>query len=141
MIGYLKALEDHVCTWPGVSAEPHRFGGRGFRLGKLEVGHMHDDGAVEIPFPRVLRDELLKEGLAEQHRYVPDSGWITFYVRSKDDLRHAEWLLRLSYLRFVLKAVPDPGKRFEEESERLGLNPQLRALLASFVPRGESVAA
>jgi len=141
MIGYLQALEDHVCTWPGVSAEPHRFGGRAFRLGKLEVGHMHDDGAVEIRFPRALRDELLAEGLAEEHRYVPDSGWITFYVRTEDDLRHAAWLLRLSYLRFVLKAVPDPGKRFEEESERLELNPKLRALLASYVPGGQSIAA
>lgn len=141
MIGYLKMLEDHVCAWPGVSAEPHRFGGRGFRLGKLEVGHMHSDGAVEIPFPRSLRDELLKEGLAEEHRYVPDSGWITFYVRSEEDVRHAAWLLRLSYLRFVLKAVPDPGKRFEEESERLSLNPHVRALLAQFVPKGERVAA
>jgi hypothetical protein len=141
MIGYLQALEDHVCTWPGVSAEPHRFGGRAFRLGKLEVGHMHNDGAVEIPFRRALRDELLAEGLAEEHRYVPDSGWITFYVRTKDDLRHAAWLLRLSYLRFVLKAVPDPAKRFEEESERLGLTPQLRALLACYVPGGQSVAA
>ena len=102
---------------------------------------MHDDGAVEIRFPRALRDELLAEGLAEEHRYVPDSGWITFYVRTEDDLRHAAWLLRLSYLRFVLKAVPDPGKRFEEESERLELNPKLRALLASYVPGGQSVAA
>ena len=141
MIGYLQALEDHVCTWPGVSAEPHRFGGRAFRLGKLEVGHMHNNGAVEIPFPRALRDELLAVGLAEEHRYVPDSGWITFYVRTEDDLAHAAWLLRLSYLRFVLKAVPDPAKRFEEESERLGLTPQLRALLASYVPRSQSVAA
>ena len=141
MIGYLKTLEDHVCSWPGVSAEPHRFGGRAFRLGKLEVGHIHNDGAVEIPFPRSLRDQLIHEGLAEKHRYVPDSGWITFHVRKEDDVRHAAWLLRLSYLRFVLKAVPDPGKRFEEESQRLSLNPQLRAQLARFVPGRERVAA
>ncbi len=141
MNGYLKTLEDQVSAWPGVSAEPHRFGGRGFRLGKLEIGHMHNDGAVEIPFPRAIRDQLLKEGLAERHRFVPDSGWVTFYVRTEDDLRHAAWLMRLSYLRFALKAVPDPGKRFEQESERLRLNPQMRALLARFVPGGQTIAA
>ncbi len=141
MNGYLKTLEDQVCGWPGVSAEPHRFGGRGFRLGKLEIGHMHNDGAVEIPFPRSIRDQLLKEGLAERHRFAPDSGWITFYVRTEDDLRHAAWLMRLSYLRFALKAVPDPGKRFEQESERLRLNPQMRALLARFVPGSQTIAA
>jgi hypothetical protein len=141
MNGYLKTLEEQVSAWPGVSAEPHRFGGRGFRLGKLEIGHMHNDGAVEIPFPRSIRDQLLKEGLAERHRFVPDSGWVTFYVRTEDDLRHAAWLMRLSYLRFALKAVPDPGKRFEQESERLRLNPQMRALLARFVPGGQTIAA
>jgi len=139
--GYLKALEDQVCAWPGVSAEPHRFGGRGFRLGKIEVGHMHNDGAVEVSFPRSFRDQLLKEGLAEKHRFVPDSGWVTFDVRKEGDIQHAAWLLRLSYLRFALKAVPDPGKRFEQESERLRLTPQFRALLARFVPGRESVAA
>lgn len=139
--GYLQALEDQVCAWPGISAEPHRFGGRGFHLGKIEVGHMHDDGAVEVPFPRSFRDQLLKEGLAEKHRFRPDSGWVTFYVREEDDIQHAAWLLRLSYLRFVLKAVPDPGKRFELESERLRLTPQFRTLLARFVPGSKSVAA
>lgn len=138
---HLKALEDQVCGWPGVSAEPHRFGGREFRLGKLEVGHIHNDGAVEIPFPRILRDELLKEGLVEQHRYIPDSGWITFLVRQENDVQHAAWLFRLSYLRFVLKAVPDPGKRFEQESERLKLNPEIKSLLAKFVPPEGSIAA
>jgi hypothetical protein len=141
MIAHLKSLEDHICSWPGVAAEPHRFGGRAFRLGKLEVGHVHNDGAVNIPFPRSLRDELINEGLAQKHSCAPDSGWITFNIREEDDVQRASWLLRLSYLRFVLKAVPNPEKRFEQESQRLRLTPRLRALLACFVPGGECVAA
>ena len=141
MIEYLKKLEDQACMWPGMSAHPHRFGGRVFRLGRSEVGHVHNDGAVEIPLTTSLRDELLAEGLAEKHRTCPDSGWITFHVRSENDVDHAAWLLWLSYLRYALKAVPDPIKRFEQESERLGLSPRIRAMLGRFVPELEKQAA
>jgi len=134
MIEYLKMLEGQTCTLPGVSAHPHRFGGRVFRLGRSEVGHVHNDGAVEIPLTPSFRDELLAEGLAEKHRTSPESGWITFHVRSEKDVDHAAWLLRLSYLRFALKAVPDPGKRFEQESARLRLSPRIKAVLERFVP-------
>jgi Family of unknown function (DUF5519) len=131
----LKKVEEQVSTWPGITVHPHRFGGREFCLGSSEVGHMHNDGAVEIPFPRAFRDELLAEGHAQEHRWAPDSGWVTFAVRGEQDTEHALWLLRLSYLRYTLKAVPDPGKRFEEESGRLRLSPRLKGLLQRFVPR------
>jgi hypothetical protein len=137
----LKILEEKVSLWPGVSVHPHRFGGREFCLGRLEVGHTHSDGSVDIPFPRALHDQLLSEGLAQKHHWVPDSGWTTFMVRVHQDVEHALRLLRLSYLRYVLKAVPDPGKRFETESEQLGLSPQIRNLLRMFVPLSQEVAA
>src|SRR6516225_2350677 len=82
MIAYLKQLEAYACQWPGVSAGTHRFGGRVFRLGRSEIGHVHNDGAVEIPMTPSFRDELLAEGLAEKHRTHPNSGWISFHVRS-----------------------------------------------------------
>lgn len=137
----LKKVEDEVSAWPGISVHPHRFGGREFCLGSAEVGHMHNDGAVEIPFPRAFRDALLAEGHAQEHRWVPNSGWVTFLVRAEEDTDHALWLLRLSYLRYALKAVPDPRKRFHEESERLRLSPRLKTLLERFVPQRRDPAA
>jgi len=134
MMKYLKKLEEQVSTWPNISIHPHRFGGREFRFGDAEVGHMHDGGVVDIPFPCSFRDELLAEGLAEKHRWVPNSGWITFHVHSEDDVNHALWLMRLSYLRYVLKTAPDPRKLFEQEGEQLHLGPQFKALLERFVP-------
>ena len=95
----LKKLEDTVASWPQISVHPHRFGGREFRFANAEVGHVHDGGIVDIPFPRSIRDALLTEGLAEEHHWLPNSGWVTFRVRSYRDLQHAIWLLRLSYFR------------------------------------------
>ena len=135
---HLKRLEEEVSTWPNISVYPHRFGGREFRFGSAEVGHIHTGGIVDVPFPRSLRDALLKEGLAEEHRWVPNSGWITFHVRRDEDLKHALWLMRLSYLRYWLKTATDPRKLFEEESEELRLSPQFKSLLERFLPSNAS---
>ena len=129
MKDHLKKLEDEISTWPHVSVHAHRFGGHEFLFDKAEVGHMHTGGIVDIPFPRSLRDALLANRLAEEHHWVPNSGWITFHVRSEGDLSHVVWLMRLSYLRYVLKTASDPRELFDQESEQLYLSPQFKSLL------------
>ncbi len=131
----LKKLEDEISAWPHITIHPHRFGGREFLFGNAEVGHVHMGGIVDIPFPRPVRDALLAEGLAEEHRWVPNSGWITFRIRSDADLKHALWLMRLSYLRYTLKTTADPHGLLEHESEELQLSPQFRSLLEPFLPQ------
>jgi hypothetical protein len=132
----LGKLEEEVSAWPDISVHPHRFGGREFRFRKAEVGHVHTGGMVDIPFPRSLRDALLAEGLAEEHRWVPNSGWITFHIRGGQDIERALWLMRLSYLRYALKTHRDPRRLFQQESEELHLSPRLSALVAQFLPSG-----
>lgn len=132
---YVKLIEDAVSVWPHISVQPHRFGGREFLFGSAEVGHIHTGGVVDIPFPRSVHDALLSEGLADQHRWVPDSGWITFRVRDERDVDHALWLMRLSYLRYALKTSTDPRKTFEQESDELRLSSRFRPLLEQFVPK------
>ena len=135
MQDHIKTLEDKVSTWPHVSVHEHRFGGREFLFDKAEVGHVHTGGVVDIPFPRSVRDALLADGLAAEHHWVPNSGWITFQMRRDEDLTHALWLMRLSYLRYALKSATDPQKLFEQESEELHLSPQFKSLLEPFVPK------
>jgi hypothetical protein len=84
--------------------------------------------------PRPIHDALLEEGLAEQHRWAPDSGWITFRIRDEKGLQHALWLMRLSYLRYALRQSDDPQALFETESKALSLNPRFVDLLAKFLP-------
>ena len=133
-MNFLKMLEDEISAWPNISVHPHRFGGKEFLFGNAEVGHIHTGGIVDIPFPRSVRDALLAEGLAEGHRWVPNSGWTTFRVRSEEDLKHALWLMRLSYIRYALKTATDPRELLEQESEELDLSPQFKSLLEKFVP-------
>jgi len=138
----LKMLEETVASWQRISAFPHRFGGREFRFANAEVGHVHNGGIVDIPFPRSIHDALLTDGLAEEHRWVPNSGWVTFRVRSDADLEHAVWLMRLSYFRYALKAAADPREMFAEASRELQLSARFQSLLEPFVPvtRNQNVA-
>ncbi len=132
---HLKKLEEEVSGWPHISVHPHRFAGREFRFLSAELGHVHTGGIIDIPFPRSIHDALLAEGLAQEHRWVPNSGWITFRIRSEKDLKHALWLMRLSYLRYALKRAADPRELFEQESKQLCLSPQFKSLLEPFVPK------
>jgi hypothetical protein len=131
----LVKFEEEVSTWAGVSIHRHRFGGREFLFGPAEVGHVHPNGILDIPLPRPLHAALLAEGLAEEHRWVPQSGWITFRIRGEQDFKHALWLMRLSYLRYALKRASDPRILFEQEAEQLRLSSLFKSLLESFVPK------
>ncbi|HEX2988578.1 MAG TPA: luciferase family protein [Chloroflexota bacterium] len=95
--GAKQRLESAVATWPGTTAHPHRFGGTEFRLGRREIGHIHGDYLVDIPFPRKIRDELIAAGRCEPHHVLPQSGWVSAYIRSEPDVENAIDLLRISF--------------------------------------------
>jgi hypothetical protein len=136
---YLSSFEKEILKWPNVSAHAHRFGGREFRVGKAEVGHIHIGGILDIPFPKSIHDVLLRDGLAEEHRWVPDSGWITTHVRNETELKHGIWLMELSYLRYALKTAGDAHAMLEKRGAELRLSPDLKLLLEPFVPKAISI--
>lgn len=84
-------------AWEGVTAVPHRFGGTEYQLGSREIGHIHGNYLVDIPFPTKVRQALVEAGEAEPHHLLPESGWISFYLRQPADVAHAIALLRRSY--------------------------------------------
>jgi hypothetical protein len=95
--GAQKQISQAVLDWPGTSVHPHRFGGVEYRLGKRELGHIHGDHLVDIPFPTRVRDEIVAAGQARPHHIQPDSGWVSFYLREPGDPERAIDLLRRSY--------------------------------------------
>ena len=97
MPGVRDSIETVILTWPHLEAHPHRFGGREYRIGKREIGHIHGDQLLDIPFPSKVRDEVLAAGLAQPHHLLPETGWISFYFRETADAERAIALLRRSY--------------------------------------------
>lgn len=92
-----KMITQTLTSWDGVSTAPHRFGGVEYRLGTQELGHMHGDHLVDIPFPRKVRDEIVNAGLAQPHHILPETGWVSFYLREESDVQKAIALLSRSY--------------------------------------------
>ena len=90
-------IQNRVLRWENVSTLPHRFGGVEFRLGKRELGHLHGDSLLDLPFPMNVRNELIEAGRAKQHHILPGSGWVSFRISAPSDIERAMELLRLSY--------------------------------------------
>ena len=93
-----------------VTAGVHRFGGTEYKLDKREIGHVHafvpehrtsacrhGNYLVDIPFPLKIRNEIIKNGKAEVHHILPESGWVSVYLNDEHDVDRAIALLKKSY--------------------------------------------
>jgi hypothetical protein len=95
--GAQQLITDAVISWAEVSVRPHRFGGVEYLIGRREIGHIHGDRLVDIPFPKKVRDRIVEAGRAEPHHILPETGWVSFHIRQEDDVEQAIALLRESY--------------------------------------------
>jgi hypothetical protein len=104
--GAQARITEAVTSWPRVTSQPHRFpgtvrqdrrGGVEYMIGKREIGHIHGDRLLDIPFPKKVRDEIVAAGRAQPHHILPESGWISFYLQQEPDIEQAIALLKESY--------------------------------------------
>jgi hypothetical protein len=101
-------IQHELLSWDGVTVEPHRFGGLEFRVGNREFGHLHGNYQADIPFSANLRKELVTAGKASLHHLYPNSGWISFYIRSAEDVPALLELFRLNYTRLSKGRIAEP---------------------------------
>jgi hypothetical protein len=95
--GAQRRIREVVSGWEEVTVAPHRFGGVEFCFGKRELGHVHGDWLVDIPFPKHVRNEVIAAGDAEPHHVLPDTGWVSVFLRTDEDLERAIRLLGYSF--------------------------------------------
>jgi hypothetical protein len=100
MSGAGDRIKAELLTWPGVTAEAHRFGGIEYSYGRKEMGHVHGDRLADLPFPRRIRDQLVAAGRAEPHHILPDTGWVSRWIASVDEAEDVIALFRLNYDRY-----------------------------------------
>jgi hypothetical protein len=130
----LEALVAGVRSWPGMAVVPHRFGGIEFRMGRIELGHVHADGTLDLQFPLALRDRLIHEGWAAIHHVLPVSNWVTFYVGTNADVPQALRLVRLAYVRQRLHVAANDDEAIHEVTQ-LDASPELLETLLSVPPQ------
>ena len=101
----LEQIEREVLRWPGIWKKrdengPGGIGVTGYRLGRKQIGHVHDDGHADFRFPREVRDELIRSGRAIPHPAFPDSRTTASYrIRNVEDVSGALELFRMGYER------------------------------------------
>ena len=92
-----EQVRREVLAWPGVEEAPHRFGGVEFRLGRRELGHLHGDRLADLPFPVRVREELVRDGRAQAHHILPESGWVSYPIPDQTAVPGLIALFRLAY--------------------------------------------
>src|SRR5688572_116983 len=90
-------ISEAVTSWAGMTVQAHRFGGVEYVIGRREIGHIHGDQLVDIPFPKKVRDEIVAAGRAQPHHILPETGWVSFYLRDENDVEKAITPLHESY--------------------------------------------
>lgn len=48
-IPVVDAIRREIQSWPGVTAQPHQFGGIAFRVNTKEIGHLHGENMIDLP--------------------------------------------------------------------------------------------
>jgi hypothetical protein len=101
----LERVKGELLSWPGVVTKNHRFGGTEFDLNGREMGHMHGSSWADLQFPMDVRRELVEKGTVSPHHILPESGWVTFRIRSEEDMQTLVELFRMQYERLGNKKL------------------------------------
>ena len=95
----LDNIEAEVLSWEGISFGMHKYGGMQFNCSGKEIGHIHSNGILDIRFNRKIKQALTEEGRINNHHIFTNSGWVSFYIRKKEDGEYAIKLLKMAYLK------------------------------------------
>ncbi len=92
---------DTLKAWIGnlsdVTSGPHRFGGIEFKVHGLEFMHFHGQAHLDIRLSKSDQTRVLAEGKAEKHLYAPQAGWVTFIIKSSEDVDKAKEIIQLAH--------------------------------------------
>jgi hypothetical protein len=93
-----RELHDVLMQLPGVSAHEHQLGGVEYRVGDVEIGHVHRHVSADVDAGAALARAVVRRGLAEVNPYAPD-GWLTIDLAGSGGLRVARWLFLRNHRR------------------------------------------
>ncbi len=93
----LDELKEWIGNLPNVSSGPHRFGGVEFKVNGLEFMHFHGQKHLDIRLSKPDQAHVLARGMAERHLYAPDAGWVTFRIKSNEDIEKAKEIIKLAH--------------------------------------------
>jgi hypothetical protein len=99
-----ERITQEVTSWPGVQAGPGSRGEFAFKVGRLEIGHLHGDHAAHFSFPKNVWTELFEAGRITHHPVFPGrEGPGARRIENGADVHDVIELMRLNYDRIVAR--------------------------------------
>lgn len=93
----MEAVEDAALKLRGIQLRVHRFGGVEFTVSGRELGHLHGNGLLDVRVGgREAARTLIAARRAEPHHILGESAWISFWVKSIEDVAKAMELLEIA---------------------------------------------
>jgi len=92
----MEMFENAIRRKYPIQRRPHRFGGVGFFIGTTEIGHLHGNGLLDLFVGKSFRAEEVRRGRALLHHVFPESGWISFWLKSPADIAQALELFEIA---------------------------------------------
>ena len=99
VLDHIDDIENTVLSWDHTSIHPHKFGGVQFNVNGKEIGHLHGNGLLDVPFRKSTKEKLVTEtnGRVKEHHIFKKSGWISLHIQNSSDKELAISVLKLSY--------------------------------------------
>jgi hypothetical protein len=99
-----ERITQEVISWPGITAGPGRRGEFSFKVGRREIGHLHDDRAAHFGFPKAVWQSLFEAGGIDYHPVFPGRpGFGARRIEAEADVEDVIALMRMNYKRVVAK--------------------------------------
>jgi hypothetical protein len=101
------------------------------QAGDTVLAGLRDDGLLDLPVDRRLRDQLLTEGRADRHPAVPAGNRLSYRIDAPTDVTGAMWLLRVAHLTQCCREGTLPQTAVARRVRALRLSPELARLVRS----------
>ena len=96
----MEALEELVVRQCRCTLGTHRLGGSAYRVDGREIAHLHGNGLLDVHLSRTTAGEFIATRHAAPHHVLgASSGWVSFWIESKDDLPSALHLIEAAAAR------------------------------------------
>jgi len=93
----IKKIIQMVTDWPEIEKRTHLYGGTEFVIFNKNIGHIHGNGILDLPFRHTLREKLMQRGMADLHPFANKMQWLSIRVSSIEDIVKARKMLLISY--------------------------------------------
>lgn len=96
-LDWIDEIEAEVLTWDDTKTTTHKYGGLQLNYAGKEIGHIHSNGLLDMLLSRKLKEQLMLDTRVKDHHTFKNTGWISFFIRTKQDADYALELLRVGY--------------------------------------------